>query len=63
MSRESIAIKVNDNIDHYFQTRKRVRQGDPLYPIMFNIVLDILVVLISWSKDVGGLRGCLTFGG
>ena len=34
MSRGSVAVKVNDNIGHYFQTRKGVRQWDPLSPIM-----------------------------
>jgi hypothetical protein len=29
----SVGIKVNDNIKHYFQTKKGVRQGDPLSPI------------------------------
>jgi hypothetical protein len=28
-----IKIRVNDNIGHYFQTRKGLRQGDPLSPI------------------------------
>jgi hypothetical protein len=25
----SVGVKVNDDIDHYFQTRKGLRQGDP----------------------------------
>jgi hypothetical protein len=28
--RGSVGIKVNDDIDHYFQTQKGLRQGDPL---------------------------------
>ena len=47
MTRGSVAVKVNDNIGHFFQTRKGVRQGDPLSPILFNIVVDMLAVLIS----------------
>jgi mannosylglycoprotein endo-beta-mannosidase len=31
--KRSVGIKVNDNIKHYFQTKKGVRQGDPLSPI------------------------------
>jgi hypothetical protein len=30
MTRGSVAVKVNDNLDHYFQIRKRVRQGVPV---------------------------------
>jgi retron-type reverse transcriptase len=51
MSRGSVAVKVNDNIGHYFQTRKGVRQGDPLSPILFNIVVDMLAILISQAKE------------
>jgi retron-type reverse transcriptase len=49
--RGSVAVKVNDNIGHYFQTRKGVRQGDPLSPMLFNIVVDILTILISGAKE------------
>jgi hypothetical protein len=31
-------IKVNDDISHYFQTRKGLQQGYPLSLILFNIV-------------------------
>jgi retron-type reverse transcriptase len=57
MSRGSVAIKVNDNIGHYFQTRKGVRQGDPLSPILFNIMVDMLAVFISRAKEVGQVQG------
>ena len=57
ISRVSVAVKVNDNIDHYFQTRKGVRQGDPLSPILFNIVVDMLAILISRAKEADHIRG------
>jgi len=48
---------VNDNIGHYFQTKKGVRQGDPLSPILFNIVVDILAILIDRAKETELIRG------
>jgi retron-type reverse transcriptase len=57
ISRGSVAIKVNDNVDHYFQTRKGVHQGDPLSPILFNIVVDMLAVLISRAKEAEQIKG------
>ena len=36
----SVGVRVNDNIGHYFQTRKGLRQGDPLSPILFKIVAE-----------------------
>jgi hypothetical protein len=57
MTRESIAIKVNDNLGHYFQTRKGVRQGDPLSLILFNIVVDMLAILMSRAKEDEQIQG------
>ena len=57
MSRGSVAIKVNDNLGHYFQTRKGVRQGDPLSLILFNTVVDMLAILISRAKEAEQIEG------
>jgi hypothetical protein len=59
-------VKVNDEIGHYFQTKKRLRQGDPLSSMLFNIVVDMLAILIGRAKDngqVGGLIPHLVEGG
>ena len=42
----SVNIKVNDDVGNFFETKKGVRQGDPLSPILFNLVDDILATLI-----------------
>jgi hypothetical protein len=43
----SVGIRVNDDIGHYFQGLKGFRQADPLSPILFNIVVDMLAILIA----------------
>ena len=57
MTRGSVAVKVNDNLGHYFQTRKGVRHGDPLSPILINIVVDMLAILISRAKEDEQIQG------
>jgi hypothetical protein len=57
VSRGSVGIKVNDEIGHNFQTRKGLRQGDPLSPILFNLVADMLAILVSTAKNGGQFRG------
>jgi hypothetical protein len=36
----SVGVKVNDDIGHYFQTKKRVATRDPLSPMIFNIIVE-----------------------
>ena len=55
----SVAIKVNDDVGNYFQTRKGLRQGDPASPILFNIVADMLVTLIERAKLAGQITGVI----
>ena len=53
----SIAINVNDDVGHFFKTRKGIRQGDPLSPLLFNIVADMLAILINRAKVDGQISG------
>jgi hypothetical protein len=55
----SVGIKVNDDIGPYFQTKRGLRQGDPMSPILFNIVADMLALLINRAKTDGQIRGVI----
>jgi hypothetical protein len=55
----SVAIKVNDDVGRYFQTKKGLRQGDPLSPMLFNIVVDMLAILIEHAKQEGQTAGMI----
>jgi hypothetical protein len=57
VSKGSVAIKVNDNIGRYFQSEKGLRQGYPLSPLLFNLVADMLNLLISRAKEEGQING------
>jgi hypothetical protein len=52
-SRGSVGIKVNDDIGYYFQTLKGLRQDDPLSAILFNILADMLAILIARAREDG----------
>jgi hypothetical protein len=49
----SVAIKVNDDTGCYFRTKKGLRQDDPLSPMLFNIVADMLAIMIEHAKSDG----------
>jgi retron-type reverse transcriptase len=55
VSKGSVCVQVNDDLGHFFQTNNGLRQGDPLSPILFNLVADMLAVLIERSKGMGVL--------
>jgi hypothetical protein len=42
-----VRMKVNDDVDPYFQMHIGLCQGDPLSPILFNLAVDMLSILIS----------------
>jgi hypothetical protein len=49
----SMGIQVNNDIGHYFETQKGLHRGDPLSPILFNIIADMLAILIARAKQDG----------
>jgi len=53
----SVSVKVNDDMGLFFQTKQGLRQGDPLSPIIFNLVADMLAVLIERSTKLDHFRG------
>jgi retron-type reverse transcriptase len=53
-----VDVKINDQIQN-FQTKKEVRQGDLLSPILFNIVVDMLEILIKRAKEEGQIIGVI----
>jgi hypothetical protein len=57
----SVGIRVNNDIGHYFQSRKGLRQGDPLSPILFNIVADMLAIMIARAKEDGQVDGLIPY--
>jgi hypothetical protein len=59
VTRGTIGSKVNDNTGHYFQMHKGLQQGDLLSPILFNLIADMLAILISRAKEDGQVDGLI----
>ncbi|WVZ53210.1 hypothetical protein U9M48_004183, partial [Paspalum notatum var. saurae] len=52
-----VGVKVNDNVSEFFHTKKGLRQGDPMSPILFNLIADMLAILIARAKVNGQFGG------
>jgi len=59
VSKGSVGVKVNDDIGKNFQTKKGLRQGDPLSPLLFNLVADMLAILIARAREDGQISGLI----
>ena len=59
VSRGSVGIKVNDDVGKFFQTKKGLRQGDPLSPLLLNLVADMLAIMIARVKQAGQVSGLI----
>jgi hypothetical protein len=57
LTRGSIGITINNAEGEFFQTTKRLRQGDPLSHILFNLVVDILSRMLQKAAENGLIKG------
>lgn len=55
----SVAIKVNDDVGPYFQTKKGLRQGILVSPVFFYIMANMLANLIKSAKEDGQISGLI----
>lgn len=56
-SSAKMSVLVNGSPTNEFQIKRGLRQGDPLSPLLFNIVAEILHLLLEKAEHLGLLRG------
>jgi hypothetical protein len=56
----TLSVKVNDSMGGYFKSKKGVRQGDPLSPLMFNLAADCLAKMIHNAQDNSLIKGLVS---
>jgi hypothetical protein len=52
-----ISIRVNDESSSYFKAGRDLRQGDPLSPLMFNLVMDVFTRILNKAAGKGYIVG------
>jgi hypothetical protein len=57
LSGGSITFNINDAVGYFFQTKKGLLQGDPLSHLLFNIVANMLAILIKRANEEGQISG------
>lgn len=50
-------MMVNEGLSSLFRSTRGLRQGDPLFPLLFIVVMEALCKLIEKAKEVDLLRG------
>jgi acylphosphatase len=55
----SVSVLANGEESATFKTSKGLRQGDPLSPLLFNLVVDALTKMLSKAIGKGLVRGLL----
>ncbi|XP_058752772.1 uncharacterized mitochondrial protein AtMg01250-like [Vicia villosa] len=53
----SLLILINGSVTKDFLVEKGLRQGDPLSPFLFVLVMEFLTELVKKSKEEGEFRG------
>jgi hypothetical protein len=55
----SVSVMANGDESSTFKTSKGLRQGDPLSPLLFNLVGDVLTRMLKRASKRGYMRGIL----
>jgi hypothetical protein len=55
----SLCVRINDENSSFFKPGKGLRQGDPLSPLLFNLVADVFTRMLLKASSVNLISGLL----
>jgi len=55
-----VCVDLNGERGEFFRSFKGLRQGDPLSPLLFNIVADALSAMLSGAHEAGLIQGVVS---
>lgn len=53
-------MSINKENSSYFKTHRGLRQGDPLSPLLFNLVVDALAHMMNKAREHGHIKGVVS---
>jgi hypothetical protein len=56
----SIAVRINGENSPYFQSGTGLRQGDPVPPLLFNLVVDVFTRMLVKAADKGHITSLMS---
>lgn len=57
-----VSVLVNGSLSKKFSPKRGLRQGDPLSPLLYNIMAEVLNLMIKRAVSKGMLRGIILDG-
>jgi hypothetical protein len=56
----TLSVKINDTLGSYFKSKKGMRQGDPLSPLLFNLAADCLAKMVQRAQENNLIKGLIS---
>jgi hypothetical protein len=53
------SIAITGEIGPFFRNKRGVRQGDPISPLLFDLIVDALALILDKAKQAGHIQGAI----